>query len=421
MLENSAKRWGRFFLMFAGVCAGVFVGFLVLAFAASAAPQAPGVEVGPNHAGEAEAGQSVTYQHTLTNTGTTTDTFLVEVFSTQDWPVALSDGDGPSSTLSLQVAGGMTASFHVSLTVPPDVAGVTEVTIVTVTSQSDPAAQDAALDTTTVPARIYMPLMPKGWPPIPSVPVLDPIDNADGNGLYTVSWSKAEAADTYDLEEDVNPDFTSPVLVHSGAELSWSVLAPGKPAGTYYYRVRGKNMWGYGPYSNVEAVTVERFRADEYALPAGQCTTLRWEFNNIRSLHISFGRGYDKEGVPGHGTRVVCPSVDTTYEALVVRSDGGKETHKVTIDVSGSDCGDPVIWAFYSNNYNVRPGEQFGIAWEVDCAKTVHLIIGGGAEEPVTGKGSKEVRIYSTTLFTLKVQKSDGSFVYRTFTVYLSS
>jgi hypothetical protein len=80
-----------------------------------------------------------------------------------------------------------------------------------------------------------------------------------------------------------------------------------------------------------------------------------------------------------------------------------------------------VIRAFYANTYNVQPGEQFGIAWDVDCAKTVHLIIGNGPEEPVTGAGSKNARIYTTTVFTLKVQKNDGNTVYRTFTVYVSS
>jgi hypothetical protein len=421
MFDHCARTWGRFSLILAAACAGVLAGLLLVVWVASAAPQAPGVAVGPDHTGQADAGHTIAYNHILTNTGTTTDSILVETRSTQGWSVSLSNGEGPANTLLLQVAAQMTVPFRVSVTVPPDVVGVTEVTIITATSQLDSTKKDTALDTTRVPVRIYMPLALQHWPPIPLAPTLKSIDNVDGNGLYTVAWAEAQSADSFSLEEDVSADFANPTVAYSGSGLSWSIPAPGKSAGTYYYRVRGHNAWGYGDYSNVQAVAVRQFRADHVELPAGQCTTLRWEFDSINSLHISFGRGYDKEGVPGHGSRIVCPSANTIYEALAVKKDGSKETHKVTIDVTGSGCGDPVIWAFYANTYNVHPGEQFGIAWDVECAKTVHLIIGSGSEEPVTGKGQKDVRIYATTLFTLKVQKSDGNFVYRTFTVDVSS
>jgi hypothetical protein len=362
----------------------------------------------------------VTYHHTLTNTGSTTDTYLLEALSTQEWPVALSEGGEPATTLTLQVGASMTTAFQVHLTVPLEIAGVTDVTFITATSQLDPAAYDAVEDTTVVANLVYLPILANRWPPLPYPPKLNPIENADGDGFYSVTWAAADLADTYSLEEDTSADFSDPSEVYAGAGSAWSVPNPGKTPGTYYYRVRGHNSWGYGEYSNVEAATAQPFRADDTSLSAGQCTMLRWQFDNIKALYISFGYGYDKEGVPGHGTREVCPSVTTTYEALAVK-DGADETHQVTIDVSGTGCGDPVIKAFYANTYNVRPGEQFGIAWNVECAKTVHLIIGGGPEEPVAGEGSKDVRIYTTTVFTLKVQKSDGNFVYRTFTVYVSS
>ncbi len=422
MFDYWTGQYKRLTFLFTGVFVGIMAGLMLIGWVASAAPaapQGPGVKVGPDHTQQANPGQIVTYHHTLTNTGTTTDTFLVEALSTQSWPVALLEGDGPASELTLLVGAQMTAAFQVSLTVPPDTIGVTEVTLITATSQLSPTVQDTATDTTIVSNLVYLPILANRWPPVPYPPQLNPIGNADGDGFYTVTWAAADLAETYSLEEDVGADFANPTQVYSGVGLSWSAPDPGRKPGTYYYRVRGHNEWGYGEYSNVEAVTVLPFRADDLSLPAAQCTTLRWEFDNIKALYISFGYGYDKEGVPGHGTRQVCPSVTTTYEALAVK-DNGDETHQVTIDVTGTGCGDPVIRAFYSNTYDVRPGEKFGIAWNVECAKTVHLIVGGGAEEPVAGKGSKEVRIYTTTLFTLKVQKSDGNFVYRTFTVYVS-
>ncbi len=482
----------------------------------SAAPQAPGVELGPDQEGEAEAGEVVTYTHVLTNTGSTTDTFLVEAVSTQGWPVALFQEAPPTGTLTLQlplsVGAQMTATFQVSLTVPADARGVTEDTVVTAVSTQDPGVQDVAVDTTFVPAWAYLAFVGRRWPPIPYPASLNPISNGDGDGLYVVTWPLVNLAQTYSLEEDDDPGFASPTEVYSGAETSWSVPEPGKTAGTYYYRVRGENDWGYGGYSgvqsvqvllpdtptlspidnadkngvytvvwstaaratnyslqedtdpdfgdptlvyagtqsswstteheagtyyyrvraegptgqsdwsNVESTSVQGFRADDSSLVVGECTTLRWDFDDIQAIYVSFGYGYDKEGVPGHGSREVCPSVDTTYEALVVEKDGSHTRYQVIVEVVGNGCADPVIERFSSTASSVYPGEKFSVFWDVECAESVYLIIGGGAEEPVGGHGSKiDVTIYETTLFELKVEKEDGSFVYATFTVYLTT
>jgi len=198
-----------------------------------------------------------------------------------------------------------------------------------------------------VRSQIYFPLILKRWPPVPYPPVLNPIDNTDGDGLYTVSWSPAALAETYVLEEDNNAGFSSPAIVYEGSETSWSVPSPGKSPGTYYYRVRGHNQWGYGPYSNVQSVRVSPFRVADTNLRAGECTRLSWNFTGIKKLHIVFGYGYDKEPVPGQGSRQVCPSVTTTYEAIVTKLDGSQETHQVTVHVSGTGCGDPIVWYFF--------------------------------------------------------------------------
>ena len=158
-------------------------------------------------------------------------------------------------------------------------------------------------------------------------------------------------------------------------------------------------------------------RADSTNLAAGQCTTLRWDFSGIKALYISFGAGYDKEGVPGTGTRQVCPSVTTTYEATVVKPDNSQEQRQLTINVSGGGCGDPVIQRFVSTTYDVAANKPFSIFWDVECAKTVRFVRVGGGEEAVGGHGSKEVTISSNTVFQLKVEKNNGGFVYASFTV----
>jgi len=102
--------------------------------------------------------------------------------------------------------------------------------------------------------RVYLPLIMRNWPPIPPAPVLNAINNADGDGAYNVTWSASSTATSYTLEEDDNSSFSSPTAVYSGSGLLW--VASGKAGGTYYYRVKATNSYGDSAWSNVQSVTV---------------------------------------------------------------------------------------------------------------------------------------------------------------------
>ncbi len=101
---------------------------------------------------------------------------------------------------------------------------------------------------------IYLPLVTRRYPPIPYATTLSAISNSDGDGSYTVSWSAADLATSYQLQEATNAAFTGATTVYNGAATFWG--ASGKTAGTYYYRVRGQNSYGYGAWSNVQSVRV---------------------------------------------------------------------------------------------------------------------------------------------------------------------
>jgi hypothetical protein len=101
---------------------------------------------------------------------------------------------------------------------------------------------------------VYLPLVLRRWPPIPDVPVLHPVNNPDGDGNYGVSWSPADRADTYTLQEDDNAAFSSPTTRYIGSGTSWQ--ATGKAPGTYYYRVKASNSWGDSGWSDLAQVTV---------------------------------------------------------------------------------------------------------------------------------------------------------------------
>jgi hypothetical protein len=325
----------------------------------------------------------------------------------------------PAGTLELQVAAQMTAPFQISLTVPADAIGLTDTAIIIATSSLTPTVQDSATDTTIVVPRLhFFPLITRRWPPIPYPATLNPIDNTDGDGFYTVSWGVADLASTYVLEEDDNAGFSSPAIVCESVGTFWSVPSPGKASGTYYYRVRGRNQWGYGEYSNVQAVTVASFRIAHTNLPAGQCTTLSWDFSGIKALYIVFGYGYDKTPVNGQGSRQVCPSLTTTYKAIVTKPDNSEVTYQLTVNVSGIGCGDPIVWYFEPTADTVGKGGKVSIFWHVECAKGIWLQIGSGSEQGVVGEGFKtDIVLYDTTTFKLKIQRTIGDYVYASFTV----
>jgi hypothetical protein len=70
------------------------------------------------------------------------------------------------------------------------------------------------------------------------------------------------------------------------------------------------------------------FRVDNENLVAGQCTTLRWDVDNVREVYI------EGIGVPGHGSQDICPGESATYTMRVVLLTGGEETRIVSVTVT---------------------------------------------------------------------------------------
>ena len=102
--------------------------------------------------------------------------------------------------------------------------------------------------------KVYLPLVLNGFQPILAAPVLNAIDNADGDGNYTVSWNASANATSYLLQEDDSAAFSSPETRYSGSGTSWN--ATGKAVGTYYYRVQAANAYGSSSWSETRSVIV---------------------------------------------------------------------------------------------------------------------------------------------------------------------
>ena len=102
--------------------------------------------------------------------------------------------------------------------------------------------------------RLHLPLLLRSWPPPPTTPTLDPIENADGNGSYTVSWSAISGAEAYVLQEATNSAFSNAAVVYTGPSTSYAVS--GRGAARYYYRVKSITGSMESEWSTVRQVDV---------------------------------------------------------------------------------------------------------------------------------------------------------------------
>jgi len=129
--------------------------------------------------------------------------------------------------------------------------------------------------------RSYLPLLLKPIP-APGAAILNAINNADGDANYIISWGPVARAQTYELQEDDNSSFSSPMRRYSGGETFYAVS--GQAAGTWYYRVRGCNTSGCGGWSNVQSVNVtscpfvDDFSNPSSGWPAGDALDYRVEY-----------------------------------------------------------------------------------------------------------------------------------------------
>jgi hypothetical protein len=155
-------------------------------------------------------------------------------------------------------------------------------------------------------------------------------------------------------------------------------------------------------------------RADKSELTAGECTTLRWDVENVDSVFLDNGSG--EEPVTGHDTQWICPDTTIVYTLRVVNKD--KTTQKYTTTVTVSACGDtPIISRFDASAVEVKAGTKVTLAWDVTCAQFVFFKAGSGERQPVSGHDQTEVQPTQTTEYTLIVVAKNNSEVKKTITI----
>jgi ABC-type amino acid transport substrate-binding protein len=164
-------------------------------------------------------------------------------------------------------------------------------------------------------------------------------------------------------------------------------------------------------------------RADSTYITAGQCTTVRWDVDNVNAVY--FIDGSNVQGVGGHDSRTVCPTTTTTYTLRVVQRDNSAVDFYITINVSGAPppSPGPVINQFSVSANNITVGQCVVFNWGTSNASGVNLyrahnrIVSGGSPNgsyqdcPSEGYFEYKLEAYGNgnTSQTVSVQVSGSS------------
>jgi hypothetical protein len=127
-------------------------------------------------------------------------------------------------------------------------------------------------------------------------------------------------------------------------------------------------------------------RADSTWISAGQCTTIRWDVDNVSAVYLVDGNNV--QGVGGHDSRTVCPAQTTTYVLRVVQTNGSTVEFPITINVTGQapppSRPSPTINRFTVDRNSVGSGQCVRFEWDTSDADGVNLyrsnnrIVAGG-------------------------------------------
>lgn len=99
-----------------------------------------------------------------------------------------------------------------------------------------------------------------------------------------------------------------------------------------------------------------QFRADRAEIAPGECTSLRWDVDGVKAVHL------DGIGRLGHGELQVCPGRTQTYTLVVTQLDGQGTSHPLTIQVSGQRVYPPLsidwqltgVWCVSRSEYTAE-------------------------------------------------------------------
>ena len=147
-------------------------------------------------------------------------------------------------------------------------------------------------------------------------------------------------------------------------------------------------------------------RADKAQLSIGECTTLRWDVENVKEVWLNSGSG--ENPVVGHDTLDICPDETFTYTLRVVNKDNSMQRYTFAIAVTG--CGaDPVVALFRGQRHRSQSRHQ-------SDRRVGRLLRSIGVHQnrqwrqklPAVGRDSAEFQLNETTTFRLIIVAKDN-------------
>lgn len=165
-----------------------------------------------------------------------------------------------------------------------------------------------------------------------------------------------------------------------------------------------------GVVPTMTSVPAINFQTDSTSINYGECTTLRWDVDNVRAISLSDGQ--NEGGVSGHSNTQVCPLSTTTYVLRVIRPDNREEWRQVTVEVRNAQR----YIHLQSDHTNLRRGECTTLRWDVEGARRVYVDLGNG-EQRTDSHSNSQICPTQTRTYTLRAEWSGGGYDSRQVTV----
>jgi heat shock protein HslJ len=122
------------------------------------------------------------------------------------------------------------------------------------------------------------------------------------------------------------------------------------------------------PPTQTPSPTIQ-FTAEPSTINEGDCSTLAWNTENVQAVYLyPQGEPWQNYGVPGTGTRTVCPSSTTTYELRVAKLDGTVEIRQTTVFVTPNPNAPNITRFTVEPPYPIEAGQCVHITWVVEGA-----------------------------------------------------
>lgn len=160
------------------------------------------------------------------------------------------------------------------------------------------------------------------------------------------------------------------------------------------------------------------FRADTATITPGQCTTLRWNIDNVQGVWLWDGNS--RQGVAGNSAQAVCPPQTRQYRLEVLQRNGVTSNFFVTVTVDAAGL-TASITDFSVDNAWLVPKQCTGMRWTVSGTTRLIQLIDGAYVTTVGPTGAINVCPGQTTTYVLRAFDANNRQIDRALTVNVNA